>query len=153
MKLLGANTTKTKLKALDLLEKHDVVTTILPAVAAGLNDREVPDLLKLVLSRKNTVSLEMHTLCFTGQGGVGFDRKARITIPDLHRWVELGSEGRIGWKDFVPSPLAHPHCYSICYLLMLDGGGYVPFTKLTSRKVMFELLQNCLLYTSDAADE
>lgn len=144
MKLLGANTTKTKLKALDLLEKHDVVTTILPAVAAGLNDREVPDLLRLVLERKNTVSLEMHTLCFTGQGGVGFDRKARITIPDLHRWVEVGSEGRIGWKDFVPSPLAHPHCYSICYLLMLDGGGYVPFTQLTSRKVLFELLQDSL---------
>src|ERR1022692_1046608 len=30
-------------------------------------------------------------------------------------------------RDFVPSPLAHPHCYSICYLLLLDGGGYVPF--------------------------
>lgn len=143
-KLLGANTTKAKLKALDLLQKHDVVTTILPAVAAGLNDREVPDLLRLVLERPNTVSLEMHTLCFTGQGGVGFDRQARITIPDLHAQVERGTEGRIRWQDFVPSPLAHPHCYSICYLLMLDGGGYVPFTRLTSRKVLFELLQDSL---------
>lgn len=143
-KLLGANTTKAKLKALDLLERHDVVTTILPAVAAGLNDREVPDLLRLVLERPNIVSLEMHTLCFTGQGGVGFDRQARITIPDLHRWVERGTDGRIAWQDFVPSPLAHPHCYSICYVLMLDGGGYVPFTRLASRQTLFELLQDSL---------
>jgi 7,8-dihydro-6-hydroxymethylpterin dimethyltransferase len=143
-KLLGANTTKAKLKVLDMLEKHDVVATILPAVAKGLNDKEVPDLLNLVLSRPNIVSLEMHTLCFTGQGGVGFERSSRITIPDLHGWVEKGTEGKIRWQDFVPSPLAHPHCYSISYLLMLDGGGYVPFTRLASRKVLFELLQDSL---------
>src|SRR5207237_5217126 len=73
MKLLGATTTKTKLEVLDLLQKHDVTTTILPAVAAGLNDKDVPRLLELVLQRPNVVSLEMHTLTFTGQGGVGFE--------------------------------------------------------------------------------
>ena len=44
----------------------------------------------------------------------------------------------------MPSPLAHPHCYSICYLLCLDGGGYVPFTRLTSRATLYELLQDSL---------
>ena len=39
---------KSKLKVLDLLEKHDVTTTILPAVAAGLNDKDVGPLLELV---------------------------------------------------------------------------------------------------------
>src|SRR5213076_2185986 len=43
--LLGANTIKAKLKVIDLLEKHDVTTTILPAVAAGLNDKDIPKLL------------------------------------------------------------------------------------------------------------
>src|SRR5690606_37501779 len=108
-------------------EKLDVTTTILPAVAAGLNDKDVPQLLKTVLDRPNICSLEMHTLTFTGQGGVGFDRSARITTPDLHRIVADATGGKIVPTDFVPSPLAHPHCYSICYLLMLDDGGYVPF--------------------------
>jgi len=142
--LLGANTVKAKLHALELLEKHDVATTILPAVAAGLNDRDVPALLDLVLSKPHLRSLELHTLCFTGQGGVGFDRKARITIPDLHRKIEEATGGRIAWRDFVPSPLAHPHCYSICYVLCLDGGGYVPFARLTSRAKLFELLADSL---------
>ena len=142
--LLGANTVKAKLEALELLEKHDVATTILPAVAMGLNDDEVGSLLQLVLGKPHIRSLELHTMTFTGQGGVGFTRSARITIPDLHARIAEGTGGRIQWRDFVPSPLAHPHCYSICYVLCLDDGGYVPFTRLTSRAKMFELLGDSL---------
>lgn len=142
--MLGANTVETKLRVLDLLEKHDVATTILPAVAAGLNDKDLPRLLDLVLTRPHIRSLELHTLTFTGQGGVGFQRSARITIPDLHRAIEEATAGGIAGADFVPSPLAHPHCYSICYVLCLDGGGVVPFARLTSRRTLFELLSDSL---------
>ena len=150
MKLLGAKTVKRKLAVLDLLEKHDVTTTILPAIAAGLNDKDVAPLLALVLARPNVCSLEMHTLTFTGQGGVGFQRSARITTPDLHRLVFEATQGKIGPKDFVPSPLAHPLCYSICYVLMLDGDGptltdgYVPFTRFMPRARVYELLADSL---------
>lgn len=142
--LLGANTVKTKARVLDLLEKYDVTTTILPAVAMGFNDDEVGPLFDLVLKKPHIRSLELHTLCFTGQGGVGFQRSARITIPDLHRRLEDATDGRIQGRDFVPSPLAHPHCYSICYLLCLDAGGYIPFARLTSRAKLYELLQDSL---------
>ena len=142
--LLGANTVKVKLEVLDLLEKYDVATTILPAVAAGINDDEVGALLQLVLSKPHIRSLELHTMTFTGQGGVGFQRTARITIPDLHARVAEATGGRIGWRDFVPSPLAHPHCYSICYVMCLDDGGYVPFARLTSRAKLFDLLSDSL---------
>jgi uncharacterized radical SAM superfamily Fe-S cluster-containing enzyme len=143
-RMLGANTVATKLKVLDLLERHDVTTTILPAIAAGHNDGEVGDLFRLVMERRNLCSLELHPMTFTGQGGVGFDRGARITIPDLHRRLEAATNGRLTASDFVPSPLAHPHCYSICYLLMLDDGGWVPFTRLTSRQTVFALLGDSL---------
>jgi len=142
--LLGANTVHAKLRVLELLERHDVATTILPAVAMGLNDDEVGALFDLVVRKPHIRSLELHTLTFTGQGGVGFQRRARITIPDLHQRLETATGGRVAWRDFVPSPLAHPHCYSICYLLCLDDGGYVPFARLTSRATLYELLQDSL---------
>ncbi|MFO0758657.1 MAG: radical SAM protein [Byssovorax sp.] len=144
MALLGATTVKTKLKVLDLLEKHDVTTTILPAVAAGLNEKDLGPLFDLVLARPNVCSLELHTLTFTGQGGVGFSRAARITTPDLIARLVEHSGGKLDAQSFVPSPLAHPHCYSICYILMLDGGGYVPFTRFMSRAKLFELLSDSL---------
>jgi 7,8-dihydro-6-hydroxymethylpterin dimethyltransferase len=142
--LLGATTVKAKLKVLDHLERHDVTTTILPAVAAGLNDADVGPLFDLVIARRQVCSLEMHTLTFTGQGGVSFDRKSRITIPDLHAILHEHTGGKIVATDFVPSPLAHPHCYSICYLLMLDDGGYVPFTRFLGRARLYELLADSI---------
>lgn len=142
--MLGANTVKAKLKVLDHLEKYDITTTILPAVAAGLNDKDVGPLFDLVMARKNICSLELHTLTFTGQGGVGFDRKARISTPDLHALIEQHTGGKITWRDFVPSPLAHPHCYSICYILALDDGGYVPYARFMGRARLFELLGESL---------
>ncbi len=152
--LLGATTVKTKLRALDLLEAHDVTTTILPAVAAGYNDREVPALLDVVLRRPNCCSLELHTLAFTGQGGAGFPRAARVTTPDLHRILDEATGGRLTGLDFVPSPLAHPHCYSIAYLLLLDdadgvrrpglAGGWVPFTRFMPRARLFALLADSI---------
>jgi uncharacterized radical SAM superfamily Fe-S cluster-containing enzyme len=142
--LLGAKTVRSKLKVLDLLERHDVTTTILPAVAAGLNDKDVGPLFELMLGKPNICSLELHTLTFTGQGGTGFSRTARITTPDLHRILTEATAGKLLSSDFVPSPLAHPHCYSICYLLMLDGGGYVPFTRFMGRARLFELLSDSI---------
>jgi 7,8-dihydro-6-hydroxymethylpterin dimethyltransferase len=142
--LVGATTVQTKLRALDLLERHGVTTTILPAIAAGYNDRDVGPLFDLVLARPNVCSLELHTVAFTGDRGAAFPRAARITTPDLHRLLDAHSAGAVRASDFVPSPLAHPHCYSICYLLMLDGGGYVPFTRFMPRATLYALLSDAL---------
>ncbi len=148
--LLGARTVKLKLEVLDHLEKHDVTTTILPAVASGLNDADVGPLFDLMLKKPNVCSLELHTMTFTGQGGVEFskgndvERSARISIPDLQNILRDHTGGRIEPKDFVPSPLAHPHCYSICYVLMLDGGGFVPFTRFLGRAKLYDLLSESI---------
>ncbi len=153
-KMLGRDTVKTKLRALELLGKHGVTTTILPAVARGYNDGEVGDLLRLVLDRPHICSLELHTLSFTGQGGAGFPRQARITVPDLHRLIDEATVGEITGDDFVPSPLAHPHCYSICYLLRLDDGGYVPMARLLSPRRLYELLGDSLyMEANDTLEE
>jgi uncharacterized radical SAM superfamily Fe-S cluster-containing enzyme len=142
--LLGADTVQAKLRVIDLLNKHAVPTTILPAIGKGLNDRDIPRLLDLVLETPNILSLELHPITFTGQGGAGFPRRARTTIPDLHRAIERATRGRIAAADFVPSPLAHPLCYSICYVLLLDGGGFVPLARLSSRARLFDLLRDTL---------
>jgi len=142
--LVGYDTIPLKLKGLDLLEKHDVSASILPTIAKGFNDGEVGALLDLVIRKPNMLALTLHTIAFTGQGGTDFDRSARITVPDLHFRLEQATAGRIRASDFVPSPLAHAHCYSICYVLCLEEGGFVPFTRLMSREKLFDLLKDSL---------
>ena len=41
-------------------------------MAAGYNDDEIGSLFELVLSKPNLLSLELHPICFTGQGGARF---------------------------------------------------------------------------------
>jgi len=143
-KMLGANLLRSKLEVLDLLEKHDVDTTLIPVLAMGCNDEEVGKLVELALGRDFIRSLEIHTMTFTGQGGLGFDPNARLTTPDVLRFIEQTTAGGIKLSDFTPSPCAHPLCYQTCYLLETDDQGYVPFARFMSREQIRDLLTDNL---------
>ena len=143
-RMIGANVFSAKMRVLDQLAKHDVDTTLIPVLALGVNDHEVGRLIELALQRDNIRSLELHTMTFTGQGGTGFDTKARITAPDVLRHVEASTAGRIRMDDFVPSPCAHPLCYQTCYLLRTDAGNFVPFARFMSKESIRELLTDNL---------
>jgi uncharacterized radical SAM superfamily Fe-S cluster-containing enzyme len=138
------DTVRAKTEALAVLERHGVATTLLPSIARGVNDDEIGTLFDLVVEKEYIRSLELHTLAFTGAGGAGFDRAARITVPDLHARLEEATGGRVSATDFVPSPLAHPHCYSICYLLLLGDGDYIPLARLMDRGKIHALLRESL---------
>jgi uncharacterized radical SAM superfamily Fe-S cluster-containing enzyme len=129
----------TTLAVVELLEKHGVTITLRPAVALALTESDMLPLAQLFLTKPNICSLELHTLTKLSAMNEGAP-PARTTTPDLHRVIGAATSGKIAWTDFVPSPLAHPHCYSICYLLALDDGGYVPYTRFMSRALLFELL-------------
>ena len=120
---------------LELLKQEHITVTLQPTVTEVMNDDEVNDFFNVLIEQRHIVSLEINP---------GFSTGARITIPDLHQRLEAATGGRVVSKDFVPSPLAHPHCYSICYLLCLDDGGFVPFTRLASRRELFGLLEDSL---------
>ncbi|GEM_PF-5920032 len=59
------------------------------------------------------------------------------TIPDVHREIEVATAERITRRDFVPSPLAHPHCFSVCPL----ADAMVPLARTRTRREVFESLR------------
>ena len=75
--MLGGNFLEGKLRVLDLLEKYQVETTLLPVLARGVNDDEVGAFIKLALEKPFIRSLELHTMTFTGHNGESFDRASR----------------------------------------------------------------------------
>ena len=122
---------------LDLLGEHGVSTTLRPTRTPA--DASMGRLLEGLIGRAHLRSLELET-----PAGQPADRRTsgRITVPDLQATIERATAGRIGPKDFVPSPLAHVHCYSICPVLCLDDGDFVPFTRFMTRAGLFALLQD-----------
>ncbi len=127
--LLGGKFTKGKMRVLELLEKHALDTTLLPVLARGYNDHELARFVDLALSRDFIRSVEFHPMTFTGQSGRDFDREARYTTYDALSDLERLSEGRLHIDDFVSSPAAHPLCYVVAYLLRLEDGRWLPFTR------------------------
>lgn len=143
--LQGANLVDLKLRCLELLEQYAVDTTLIPVMTRGYNDREIGRIIDLGLRLKCVRHLEIHTITYTGQGGVHFDRSGRIAMDEVLARIGETSNGLLRPSDFIPSPCAHPLCYQIAYLLMDESGGPpVPFLRFLDGRTMYECLTDHL---------
>jgi hypothetical protein len=143
--LQGARLLDTKLRCLDLLQKYDVDTTLIPVMTCGVNDHEIGDILRLGLERPNIRHVEVHLMTYTGQGGVTFDRAGRMSMDEVLDRIQQTTGGMLGRADFVPSPCAHPLCYQIAYLLLDPSGGPpLSFARLVSPQTLYECLADRL---------
>lgn len=141
----GARLLPLKLRCLDLLEKYNVDTTLIPVMTRGLNDHEIGRIIDLGLRRPNIRYLEIHTMTFTGQSGVTFARDGRISTYEVLERIAETTNGLLGPEDFVSSPCAHPLCYQIAYLLVdPDGGLPIPFTRFMPKQAIYEALSERL---------
>jgi 7,8-dihydro-6-hydroxymethylpterin dimethyltransferase len=126
----GAQMLSTKLRSIELCEQYGVDITLIPVMTRGVNEHEVGKILEFGLSRSNVRHIEVHTMTFTGQSGVTFDRGGRISMFEVLGEIERHTAGLLRPSDFVTSPCAHPLCYQIAYLLIdPDGGPPIPFTR------------------------
>ena len=142
--MLGGAFGAGKMKVLELLEKHDVDTTLLPVLARGLNDDEAWDFVMLALGKSFLRSVEFHPMTFTGQSGASFDRGSRYGAWEALADLEKHSAGKLKVSDFVSSPAAHPLCYQVTYLLQLGDGRWLPFPRFAPRDAFRRMLGRTL---------
>ncbi len=143
--LQGAHLVATKLRSLDLLEKYGVPTTLIPVMTKGVNDHEIGQIIELGMRLRCIRHLEIHTITYTGQGGVNFDRSGRISMIEVLERITETTAGLLTIDDFVPSPCAHPLCYQIAYLLVDPAGGRpIPFTRFMPAEELYAALADRL---------
>jgi uncharacterized radical SAM superfamily Fe-S cluster-containing enzyme len=141
----GAHMLATKLKCMELCEKHGVDVTLIPVMTRGVNEHEIGKILEFALTRSNVRHVEVHTMTFTGQSGVTFQRSGRISMYEVLEEIERRTDGLLRPSDFVTSPCAHPLCYQIAYLLIdPDGGPPIPFTRFLPASELHEALSERL---------
>jgi hypothetical protein len=144
-RLQGAHLVDLKLSVMDLLEKYDVDTTLIPVMTRGINDHEIGQILRYALQKRNVRHVEVHTITYTGQGGTSFDRSGRIGMREVLARIEETTGGLLRAGDFIPSPCAHPLCYQIAYLLLdPEGGDPVPFSRFVDEATLSACLSEHL---------
>ena len=149
--MLGGAFLDGKLRVLELLEKYEVSTTLLPGLARGVNDDEVGAFVELALSKRFIRSVELHTMTFTGGNGTEFDRAGRYGTYDVLVDLERQTGGLLRVADFVPSPAAHPLCYLVTYLLEVDGARWLPFPRFMAPQDLRGMLAG-MLYLEPTAE-
>jgi uncharacterized radical SAM superfamily Fe-S cluster-containing enzyme len=150
----GVELLETKLRCLELLDKHGVDTTLIPVMTRGVNDREVGKILEFAMHRPSVRHVELHTMTFTGQSGTTFQRSGRISMYEVLEQIEATTQGLLTPDDFVPSPCAHPLCYQIAYLLLdPDGGPPIPFTRFVPAAELYDALSDRLYLEPSARFE
>jgi 7,8-dihydro-6-hydroxymethylpterin dimethyltransferase len=146
--LQGAQMLATKLKCLELCEKHGLDVTLIPVMTRGVNDHEIGKILDFALNRSTVRHVEVHTMTYTGQSGRTFqgdERSGRISMYEVLEQIEATTHGLLKPTDFVSSPCAHPLCYQIAYLVLdPDGGAPVPFTRFMPASELYNALSDRL---------
>jgi len=140
VRIHGRDITREKREALEVLEKHDVQTTLLMVLIGGVNEHELGTLVDLTLRRDFVRSLTIQTMTYTGQGGALFEPRQHISVEGVERRLEEVSGGRLRRRDFMPLPTAHPLCYGVNYLLLDAEGTPYSFAELLPRQVVAEHL-------------
>jgi uncharacterized radical SAM superfamily Fe-S cluster-containing enzyme len=141
----GAQMLGLKLRCLELCEKHGVDVTLIPVMTRGLNEHEIGKILAHGFASPAVRHIEVHTMTFTGQSGVTFDRGGRISMLEVLQEIERRTDGALVPGDFVTSPCAHPLCYQIAYLLIDPAGGPpIPFTRFMPASELHEALADRL---------
>jgi hypothetical protein len=128
----GADVTASKLAALEKLETFGVPTILLLVWIPGLNDREIPLLLRRYFSRPFVKGATIQTIAYTGFNGARFEPKTRATLEEVENGLEAaGFKG----SDFFGHGSYHPLCYSTAYYLV-DEAAMLPMSDLVDKKTL-----------------
>jgi uncharacterized radical SAM superfamily Fe-S cluster-containing enzyme len=129
----GANIMPEKLKALEVLEKYNVQTTLLMVAAKGVNEMEIGSIIDVMLSKDFVRSVTIQTMTFTGFGGGQFQPRHHLPIDEVIDTIVKSHPSIFNQDDFTPLPGTHPLCYSVLYLFK-SGDIIVPLRQLFADK-------------------
>jgi 7,8-dihydro-6-hydroxymethylpterin dimethyltransferase len=130
-KIRGRDLCKEKEACLDTLRELQIPTQMIFVATRGANEHQIGRAVELFLKEDHILSLNFQPMSFTGYGGGAFahDPMDRLTIPGVIKAVEEQTGGMLKMSDFSPLPCSHPQCVSLTYLMRLNDGSYLPFSR------------------------
>lgn len=144
--LRGERLVETKLRALELLGRHNLRCTLVCTVDHNTNLHEVGRVLRFGLERPVVRGISYQIATYCGRHIDPGDLEKRVTMPDLARALVAQGEGLLDETDFYPLPCAHPNCHLMAYLYR-GGERAVPINRLIDVNKHMDLIANSIIFT------
>jgi len=107
-----------RLKALEMLEKHGISTTIVSVIKKGLNDQEIPQI--VAFSRKYRCIRGVVFQPVQEAGRIEAAGDFRITLSEIRQIIVEDKENPFGAEDMIPLP-CDPHKIGVGYAAKTMG--------------------------------
>ena len=134
--LRGADLVATHDRALARLTGARVFTTLACAVAAGVNDDALGQVIRTALATDYVGGVMFQPLF----GTPSVDPRHRVTTTGVITRLDAQCGGSLKASDFVALPCSHPDCTALTYLVRADGGAWRSLPDLVGRDRMKEHL-------------
>jgi uncharacterized radical SAM superfamily Fe-S cluster-containing enzyme len=148
--LRGESLVATKLRAIELLGRRGIKTSLVCTLQAGVNEHEIGAIVKFGLERPWITGISFQPATYSGRHVLPDDLERRITFPDVIRAIADQTSGLFREDDFMPLPCAHPNCHSLTYAFR-KGGQVVPLSRFIDARKHLEILANGILFTRNRA--
>ncbi len=125
--LRGRDCLAEKLRAVRLLEKHNVPTTLVMTVQQGANDHQIGAVIAFAMRHRNIRGVNFQPLAFFGRRPVTAPTRDRATLTGILRQIEEQTAGLVTMADFIPLP-CHVDRVAVTFLYRKNDA-YVPVTR------------------------
>ncbi len=140
--LRGADLSRVRIEALEALERCNISTTLVVTVKKGVNDAEIPAIVRFALRWRCVRGVTFQPIQDAGRN-VGFDAPAdRIVLSEVRR--RIAEAGVFSLDDLIPLP-CNPDQICIGYGLR-QGDAVVPVTSLLPRAAFLAEVPNTVTF-------
>jgi uncharacterized radical SAM superfamily Fe-S cluster-containing enzyme len=116
-----------KLAAVENCRAAGLSVVLVPTVAAGVNDRDLGNLLRLALSLAPTVrGLHLQPMTGAGRNSLAAGGQAAITLPEVLAAICAQSEGLMRPEHATPPGCEHERCSFHCRYRISESGALIP---------------------------
>ncbi len=142
MDLRGADLSRVRIEALEALERAQVSTTLVATVKKGVNEADIPDIVRFALNWRCVRGVTFQPVQDAGRND-SFDAKTnRIVLTEIRRRV--AEAGVFSLADMIPLP-CNPDQICIGYGLR-NGAEVTPVTSLIPREILVSAAPNTVAF-------
>lgn len=145
-KLRGRDLREVRMKALEMLNKYNISTTLVVTLQKGVNDDEIGKIIEFALTQKCVRGVTFQPVQVAGRLENFDPSKERYTLTEVRSSI-LNQTNIFNPDDLIPVP-CNPDALAMAYALKVDGK-VVPLTRMINPEELLNNSKNTIVYEQD----